>query len=104
VAARIICRITRRVRAGDHTIVLATPFAGDLHPLDDATPLVYHDGAYTHLPPSAGDEILAVKFFKLDEVAALSDGELVSPPMLRRIVEDLRSDRTYPLEIVRSVV
>jgi flavin reductase (DIM6/NTAB) family NADH-FMN oxidoreductase RutF len=53
VAARIICRVTQRVRAGDHTIVLAAPFAGDLHPAADTTPLVYHDGAYTRLSPSA---------------------------------------------------
>jgi len=53
VAARIVCRVSRRVHAGDHTIVLATPFAGDLHPATDTTPLVYHNGGYTHLPPSA---------------------------------------------------
>jgi flavin reductase (DIM6/NTAB) family NADH-FMN oxidoreductase RutF len=53
VAARIVCRIDRRVRAGDHTIVLATPIAGDLHGDAAATPLVYHDGAYTHLPAAA---------------------------------------------------
>jgi len=49
VLARIVCRVFRRVRAGDHTIVLATPFAGDIHDDPRATPLVYHDGGYAHL-------------------------------------------------------
>ncbi|MEU4242347.1 flavin reductase family protein [Actinoplanes sp. NPDC026619] len=46
VLARIICRVARRVRAGDHTIVLATPISGDSHADPAATPLVYHAGEY----------------------------------------------------------
>ncbi|MGK5683402.1 flavin reductase family protein [Actinoplanes sp. URMC 104] len=49
VLARIVCRVFRRVRAGDHTIVLATPIAGEMHGDDTAQPLVYHDGGYTRL-------------------------------------------------------
>ncbi len=56
-----------------------------------------------HLPPSPGDEILAVRFFTLDEIVALPESEVVSPAMMKRIVEDLRSDRTFPLEIVRHI-
>ena len=49
VLARIVCRVSRRVRAGDHTIVLATPIAGTVHDDPGATPLVYHHGAYARL-------------------------------------------------------
>jgi flavin reductase (DIM6/NTAB) family NADH-FMN oxidoreductase RutF len=53
VLARLVCRVARRVQAGDHTIVLATPVTGLLHTDDTATPLVYHDGGYVHLGPAA---------------------------------------------------
>jgi flavin reductase (DIM6/NTAB) family NADH-FMN oxidoreductase RutF len=53
VLARMVCRVTQRVQAGDHTIVLATPESGDLHVDESATPLVYHAGAYVHLRPAA---------------------------------------------------
>jgi flavin reductase (DIM6/NTAB) family NADH-FMN oxidoreductase RutF len=53
VLARLVCRVARRIQAGDHTIVLATPVTGLLHADDAATPLVYHDGGYVHLGPSA---------------------------------------------------
>jgi flavin reductase (DIM6/NTAB) family NADH-FMN oxidoreductase RutF len=49
VLARMVCRIVQRVQAGDHTIVLATPEAGEHHADEDATPLVYHSGAYARL-------------------------------------------------------
>lgn len=53
VLARLVCRVVRRVRAGDHTIVLASPETGLVHDDQDATPLVYHDGSYTHLRRAA---------------------------------------------------
>jgi hypothetical protein len=44
--------VTQRVRAGDHTIVLASPETGD-HQIDEnATPLVYHAGRYAYLGPA----------------------------------------------------
>jgi flavin reductase (DIM6/NTAB) family NADH-FMN oxidoreductase RutF len=49
VMAQIVCRVVRRVEAGDHTIVLATPEEGRHHDDVTATPLVYHDGHYAHL-------------------------------------------------------
>jgi flavin reductase (DIM6/NTAB) family NADH-FMN oxidoreductase RutF len=49
VLARIVCRVVRRVEAGDHTIVLATPEQGSHHDDRTVTPLVYHDGHYAHL-------------------------------------------------------
>ena len=49
VLARLVCRITQRVPAGDHTIVLAAPLSGE-HAADDrATPLLYHAGGYARL-------------------------------------------------------
>jgi flavin reductase (DIM6/NTAB) family NADH-FMN oxidoreductase RutF len=49
VAARFVCRVTQRVEAGDHTIVLAAPGPGH-HLVDEGTPpLLYHDGAYSRL-------------------------------------------------------
>ncbi len=46
VTARLLCRVVERVRAGDHTIVLAAPIEG--HHVEDelAPPLVYHAGRY----------------------------------------------------------
>ncbi|MFF5176269.1 flavin reductase family protein [Micromonospora sp. NPDC000089] len=45
VLARLLCRVVRRVPAGDHTLVLAEPLA--LGPGVDADPLVHHRGGYT---------------------------------------------------------
>jgi flavin reductase (DIM6/NTAB) family NADH-FMN oxidoreductase RutF len=53
VLARMVCRVVRRVEAGDHTIVLAAPVAGEHHADPEATPLVYHSGAYARLRKSA---------------------------------------------------
>jgi flavin reductase (DIM6/NTAB) family NADH-FMN oxidoreductase RutF len=49
VLATIVCRVTRQVEAGDHTIVLATPELGEHHADLAANPLVYHDGRYAAL-------------------------------------------------------
>jgi len=49
VLARLVCRVTQRVEAGDHTIVLASPETGDHQVDESATPLVYHAGKYAHL-------------------------------------------------------
>ena len=43
----------RRVRAGDHSIVLATPETGVHHQDLAVAPLVYHDGHYAHLRRAA---------------------------------------------------
>lgn len=40
-------RVSDRVAAGDHTIVLAEPLAGEYV---EGRPLLYHDGTYTALP------------------------------------------------------
>jgi flavin reductase (DIM6/NTAB) family NADH-FMN oxidoreductase RutF len=53
VLATIVCTVTQRIEAGDHTIVLATPELGEQHADATATPLVYHAGAYVHLGKSA---------------------------------------------------
>jgi flavin reductase (DIM6/NTAB) family NADH-FMN oxidoreductase RutF len=47
--ATIVCTVSQRVEAGDHTIVLATPELGEQHADDTVTPLVYHAGAYVDL-------------------------------------------------------
>jgi flavin reductase (DIM6/NTAB) family NADH-FMN oxidoreductase RutF len=52
VLARMVCRVTRRVEAGDHTIVLASPQGGEHRVDESATPLVYHAGGYAHLGPA----------------------------------------------------
>ncbi|MDQ7905140.1 flavin reductase family protein [Phytohabitans sp. ZYX-F-186] len=50
-AAWLLCRVTRRVPAGDHAIVLAEPLQGQ-HDRGGA-PLVYHMGGYSAVgPPS----------------------------------------------------
>ena len=49
VLARLVCRVVRRVEAGDHTIVPASPVAGAVHDDLAAAPLVYHDGTYHNL-------------------------------------------------------
>ncbi|HEY0001580.1 MAG TPA: flavin reductase family protein [Actinoplanes sp.] len=53
VLATLVCRVFRRVAAGDHTIVLATPESGSVHQSLEAQPLVYHDGTYNQLHPAA---------------------------------------------------
>jgi flavin reductase (DIM6/NTAB) family NADH-FMN oxidoreductase RutF len=52
VLARIVCRIVRRIPAGDHTIILAAPVSGEVHVDETTRPLVYHAGRYTTLDPS----------------------------------------------------
>jgi flavin reductase (DIM6/NTAB) family NADH-FMN oxidoreductase RutF len=46
VAALVVCRVVRRVAAGDHTIVLCEPESGEHEPDERAAPLVYHAGEY----------------------------------------------------------
>lgn len=46
VPARLLCRVTARVPAGDHTIVLATPVEGRHCDDDRVMPLLYHGGQY----------------------------------------------------------
>jgi flavin reductase (DIM6/NTAB) family NADH-FMN oxidoreductase RutF len=53
VLARLVCRVHRRIKAGDHTIVLAAPLTGE-HEADlDVAPLVYHAGRYAELRRTA---------------------------------------------------
>ncbi|GAA4735248.1 flavin reductase family protein [Phytohabitans rumicis] len=51
--AWLVCRVVNRLNAGDHTIVLGEPVAGD-H-LDEAhPPLMYHMGGYLTVPHHGG--------------------------------------------------
>jgi flavin reductase (DIM6/NTAB) family NADH-FMN oxidoreductase RutF len=43
--AVLACRITERIEAGDHAIVLAEPVDGE-HLTEDSPPLLYHMGRY----------------------------------------------------------
>ena len=54
--------------------------------------------------PTAGDEILAVRWMALDELLSMPDEVLVSPGSLRAIVEALRGRDPFPLEVVRKIV
>lgn len=47
--AWLLCRVTQRVPAGDHAIVLAEPLVGQ-H--GEGTPLLYHMGRYAALHPT----------------------------------------------------
>ena len=53
VLARLVCRVVDRIRAGDHTIVLAAPESGDHHADSHVAPLVYHAGRYAELRRTA---------------------------------------------------
>ncbi|WDZ84385.1 flavin reductase family protein [Micromonospora cathayae] len=58
--AWLLCRVTGRVSAGDHAIVLAEPLLGR-H--GEGAPLLYHMGGYAALSPGqedAGDRVTAV--------------------------------------------
>lgn len=46
VLARLVCRVGRRIVAGDHAIVLGEPVLAEYA---DGTPLLYHDGNYSQL-------------------------------------------------------
>jgi len=48
--AWLICRITARVPAGDHMIVVAEPLVGE-HVDEPRQPLIYHMGRYLTVPP-----------------------------------------------------
>lgn len=50
--------------------------------------------------PTAGDEIMSVRWFAPCEISALDDGQMVAPAMLRRIVTDVISRRQLSLETV----
>lgn len=52
--------------------------------------------------PSAGDEILAVRFMAPDEILTLPDEQLVSQRMLRQIVRDVQAKVLYPLDLIGS--
>lgn len=52
--AWLLCRVTRRVPAGDHAIVLAEPLVGQ-H--GDGSPLLYHMGRYAALQPATGEQV-----------------------------------------------
>ncbi|MGA3540348.1 flavin reductase family protein [Micromonosporaceae bacterium DT194] len=45
--ARMVCRVTARVPAGDHVVVLAEPLFGEQEP--GGRPLLYHQGRYAGL-------------------------------------------------------
>ncbi|WP_170216219.1 flavin reductase family protein [Asanoa ferruginea] len=46
VLARVICRVDRRVPAGDHTLLLCAVESGEHWHEEDAEPLIYHAGDY----------------------------------------------------------
>ncbi|BCJ57483.1 flavin reductase family protein [Micromonospora endophytica] len=48
----LLCRVTQRVTAGDHAIVLAEPLVGQ-HGAGD--PLIYHMGRYAALQPATDE-------------------------------------------------
>lgn len=52
----------------------------------------------------AGDQIIGVQWFELDEVLALPPESLVAPGMSRQIIQDLRSGRRFPLETLTHIV
>ncbi len=52
--------------------------------------------------PSAGHEILAVRFMAPDEILALPDEQLVSQRVLRQIVRDVQANLLYPLDVIGS--
>jgi flavin reductase (DIM6/NTAB) family NADH-FMN oxidoreductase RutF len=49
--AWLVCRVTERIAAGDHAVVLAEPVAARFA---DGTPLLYHNGRYGGLGPLDG--------------------------------------------------
>lgn len=60
-----------------------------------------HDGTAR---ASAGDEIMAVRWFAPREILAMEDAQMVSPAMLRQIVTDIGADQSLPLETVTHLV
>jgi flavin reductase (DIM6/NTAB) family NADH-FMN oxidoreductase RutF len=49
VLAWMVCRVSTRVLAGDHAVVIGEVVEAEFDPLQ--RPLVYHDGAFTRLLP-----------------------------------------------------
>ena len=47
-----------------------------------------------------GSEIIDARWMTYDEIAALADNELRTVAIARQVVEDLRSGRVYPAELI----
>lgn len=50
--------------------------------------------------PTPGDDVLEVRWFPVEELSTLSDEELVSPKMFRRIAEDLLRGVAFPTSVL----
>jgi len=51
-----------------------------------------------------GDEIDEIRWMTTDEVRAMADSELVAPPVLRRILDDVDTGIAHPMSVLREVV
>ena len=60
--------------------------------------LAPHPGA----EPAAGDEILAVRWFTLDEVAALTERELIAPKTISDVLARLRAGVAHSLDVLQE--
>ncbi|HLK61239.1 MAG TPA: NUDIX domain-containing protein [Chthonomonadaceae bacterium] len=54
--------------------------------------------------PVAGDDILAVRWFTSEEIAALPDTTLVGGERLRSVLADFASGRRYPLTLLKAPI
>ena len=62
---------------------------------------VFKAASYAGLP-SAGDEILEVKWMSAEEVLQKSDSELVGSGILRAVIRDWQAGLSYPLEVLSN--
>ncbi|MCC7146684.1 MAG: NUDIX domain-containing protein [Phycisphaeraceae bacterium] len=53
--------------------------------------------------PEPGDQILAVRWIGMDELAQIPDNQLVSPSTLRAILRDLAHDRLFPTNVIAAL-
>jgi ADP-ribose pyrophosphatase YjhB (NUDIX family) len=48
----------------------------------------------------AGDEILDVRWAEIEQLLQTSDDELVSPATLKRVAQDLKRGRVFPIDLI----
>lgn len=53
--------------------------------------------------PKADDNVLEVKWFSPDEIIQMSDEELISPKILKQIMQDCKDGIKYPLKTVQEI-
>lgn len=53
--------------------------------------------------PKPDDNVLDVKWFSPDEIVHMGDDELISPKILKQIMQDCKDEIKYPLKVIQEI-